>query len=297
MMKPNAMRLAIKLASAIYLVSIYPVHAVTLMLGDNLNPQPFALNPGTSSGASKTAPLPAGSEIRWIDPSGNDSGGTPGSTYSGGETWTFGSNGTMTGVGGTPSNTGALQSGEPPGNGLSAAPDAGSNPAIGQAFDLFNVPFNFLAPTTSSLAGAAYQPAQLELDLGAGTISVLFPVLEGQWVADGTGWWFPLGSSQTGTDTPGVLFSGMVNPLGGGLFSFRMQAQETINDIPSGNPGAGIPGDEDPTQANLGGWTVQWEVVGTFNAPVPLPASLWLFGSGLAGLYLSARRMRRRVAA
>ena len=284
-------RFEIVFLTAMALSGAQPAHAITLAFSNNTSPAAFGLNPDTS-GASNTTALPAGFELRWIDPVGIGGGGGPQpnrDVYIGGETWVFNDSGLLAAAGGTPLNTGATKVGDAPGNGSSAAPTAGTNPTIGQSYDHFSVPFNFLAPTTGSLAGATYGPAELALDLNAGTISVLFPVLEGQWVADGTGWWFPLGANQSGGDTLGVLFDGTIAPLGGGLFSFRMQAQETVNNIQSFTPGAGDLPDEDPVEAAFNGWTLQWDVVGTFNAPVPVPAAVWLFSSGLLGLIGIAR--------
>ena len=54
---------------------------------------------------------------------------------------------------------------------------------------------------------------------------------------------------------------------------------------------------EDPGACCFAAWTAQWYYVGTidgFEAPaeVPVPAAVWLFGSGLAGLAAVARRRK-----
>ncbi|MEW6330077.1 MAG: VPLPA-CTERM sorting domain-containing protein, partial [Pseudomonadota bacterium] len=45
--------------------------------------------------------------------------------------------------------------------------------------------------------------------------------------------------------------------------------------------------------SNFGGVFYGLHLEGTVNA-VPVPAAVWLFGSGLAGLFVAARRRRSR---
>mgnify|MGYP007017144481 CR=1 FL=1 len=263
--------------------------AITLTFGDNTNPATMALNPD-AIGSSNTTALPAGFEFRMIDPAGAGGGGPPQAAKDvifGGETWSFnGAGNTMSGVSGTPSNPGA---GSFAG---SAAPTANTNPTVGQPAPFFFQGFNFLAPTTGSLAGAAYGAASISASFTSssattGTMTIQFPTLEAQWA----GVWFPLGQNFTGTDTAGVTLSGAVSCAVGGLnCSFRLQGQETIN-----NAAVGTGITEDPSAAGFGNWTAQWDLVGTvndlssFHSAVPVPAAVWLFGSGLIGLVGVAR--------
>jgi len=52
---------------------------------------------------------------------------------------------------------------------------------------------------------------------------------------------------------------------------------------------------EDPFAAGFAGWTAQWDLHGVMDpihTAVPVPAAVWLFGSGLLGLVGVARRKK-----
>lgn len=238
--------------------------------------------PGACSGIS----WQAGAEFRLCDPSNAAlGGGAPQqkNTISGGETYSFNDAGVMTGVTGTPGNVGTTSNpeGSFPG---SAAPDASTNPTWQQDAVIFGRTFSFLAPVQGSLAGTAYGPATYLGGTpanGSLTPFIHAPVLEMQW----TGTWFPLGQVGGGV----TFYANITNAATTGnttAFNFELFANELI-DIA-----------EDPGSCCFPGWTAQWRMQGTgiYTAPVPVPAAIWLFGSGVLGLVGMARR-RKSVSA
>ncbi len=225
------------------------------------------------STAFTTTTTGAGSEFRMISPFASIGGGGEKDTIFGGETWGFGSNGDtatpdpMTSVGSTGTNSGAANS--------PVAPTAGSNPALQQGADFFGGLFTFLAPTTTSLAGGAYGPGELSFN-STDNFTIFFSVLEAQWGNT----YFPLGSDDTnGTNGLGITFD-CTGALSGNI---HCEAEELID--PS----------EDPGSAGFAFWTAQWDMKGTLtpvHSAVPVPAAVWLFGSGLLGLVGVARRKK-----
>lgn len=228
------------------------------------------------AGACSAIAWTAGSEFRMCDPTGTALSGSQKDVMNGGETWSFSSSGQMAGVSGTPTNPGAYTG--------SAAPVAGSNITLQQSTVFFGPAFNFLAPINLSGAGATY---------GAGMYNVgpptngyyasifSFPVLEAQW----GGTFFPLGQASGGVTFSGTL-SGCVTT---GLVTdchFDIYANEYID------------ASEDPGSAGFAGWTAQWHLQGnnslvyTAPAAVPVPAAVWLFGSGVLGLAGFVRRKK-----
>ncbi len=156
--------------------------------------------------------------------------------------------------------------------------------------------------TNTNLKGAPWGFHQqngagtLSLDLAAGTLSVSWDQLVAQW----GGVFFPLGdpnpANECNTDgqgcgftLSGALTNVVTQPDGSTSFDFLLFGEHRLTpyeDSEGGNVSVGF-----------AGWVLQWELQGSGNiAAVPLPASLWLFGSGLAGLYVSVRRGRRRGA-
>lgn len=262
-MKKTAIASAIGLAFG--LASVSANASVIMTFADNTTPVAAPLPYTIAAGANPvyTSAFAPGNEFRMISPvTGTPGGGGEKSIYNGGEQWIFNSAGQMSGVTGTPSNPGASFPG-------SAAPTAGTNPTLNQNAPFFGPAFNFLAPTTTSLAGTAYGPATVSVGTG-GNFSVHFNVMEAQW----GGTWFPLGQD----GGIGVTF----NCSGGSSFTCFAEHKITVA--------------EDPGSAGFAGWVAQWEVHGTASgltpAPVPLPAAAWLFGSGLLGLVGIARRKK-----
>jgi len=229
----------------------------------------------------------AGNEFRMCSPAGVLGGGAPlqKDTMLGSEFYHFSDANLLTGVLGTPGNPGASYPG-------SAAPGGLSNASSQQPASFFGPLFNFLAPRVGSLAGTAYGAASYAGGVpvaGMGVPFITAPVLEAQW----GGTWFPLGSAFVGAvgidtalglnfvaDITSVVTVGSVT-----TFSFHMYANELID------------ASEDPGSAGFAGWTAQWhqQGTGTYTAPnaIPVPAAVWLFGSGLLGLVGIARRKKK----
>lgn len=207
----------------------------------------------------------AGTEFRMCDPSTVALGGglpLKKDTINGSESWTFvGSD--MTAVANTGLTAGlsatSISYGIPSG-------DANGGPAIDQGADFFGNGFGFLANTLGSTAGDSYGAGQYAAT-SATTFTVSFGTLEAQW--GGTS--FPMAD---------VVFSGTTDGT-----NFSMWAEHTIL------------ASEDPGAAGFADWTAQWYYVGTIDgfvapAAVPVPAAVWLFGSGLIGLAGVARRRK-----
>lgn len=231
---------------------------------------PSAINslPFTLAGSISNLPGTP-SEFRMLSPSGLVGGGgekTP-IRGTGDQSWTFADpTGLMTGTGSAfPGNPGSTVAG-------SAAPTANTNPSLDMGSNFKGPNFVFLAPTTTSLAGAAYGAASIAFTSGD-NFSILFPTLEFQW----GGAYFPLG-----LNTGGVSFD-CVGALSGNV---HCAAEHTLS------AAAG----EDPGVAGFDAWTAQWNFFGTMTPhAVPVPAAVWLFGSGLVGLVGMAHRLKRNT--
>ncbi|MCR4347287.1 MAG: VPLPA-CTERM sorting domain-containing protein [Sulfuricaulis sp.] len=207
-------------------------------------------------------------------------------TLVGGESYTFNDGGDMTGVNTNTltfplDNNLAMDNPGATGFAGSAAPGANSNDSWQQPAVFFGSDFNFLAPVVGSLADTAYGNATYVGGVptnGSMTSFIFAPVLEAQWA----GTWFPLGQASGGI----TFYANITNAVTVGTittFDFEMFANEVI-DV-----------SEDPGSAGFAGWTAQWHQQGTgvYTAAVPVPAAVWLFGSGLLGLVGIARRKKK----
>ena len=106
---------------------------------------------------------------------------------------------------------------------------------------------------------------------------ILFPVLEGQFNDAVV---FKLGNASGGVS----FFADISNVATFGnttTFAFLLHASELIDA-------------SEVSDTGYTGFTVQWELQGTgsYVAPVPVPAAIWLLGSGLLGLTACATRRK-----
>lgn len=222
----------------------------------------------------------ASTEFRMCDPTGDAlGGGNPRDKESinGTESWSFEDSGVFTFIGDT-ATTGGISSTNIESGISSAAPNG--DIAIDQGAIFFSTEFAFLAPTQGSSAGDVYGEA-IYTETSYTSFEIFFPVLEAQWAGNP----FPLGISDTDGDGvgDGITFFGTTDGS-----TFSMWAEHTIT------------AEEDPANAGFIGWTAQWYYVGDIvNIVVdpdfvPVPAAIWLFGSGILGLAGVARRRKTR---
>lgn len=233
------------------------------------------VNPFTAN----TTPFLAGSEIRWIAPNGYLTGGFPEhkNTMYGGETWAYCNTcGTMTGTSGINDTPGVNPDITDTYPGQSADPSGG--PAMDEGYPFFGMSFGFLAPYVGSDAANAYGVATFNHSSG-NIWDFFFPVLELQWA----GVFFPLGGRPYNISDPpysGVsLTMEVLNDSG----EFILYGEHLIKPW------------EDHFETGLSGYTVQWMYSGTVTqlpSNIPIPATAWLFCSGLIGLYGMAKRKK-----
>jgi hypothetical protein len=235
--------------------------------------------------ACNTSNFLVGKEFRMCDPTGALGGGLPAQkdTITGNETWSFSGtvSGSMTGVTNTATTGGinATVAGYVDGGYISPSSDRDGGPGLDQGADFFGGAFGFLAPFVGSQANTAGVPNANDIAIGAPvytatsatTFEIFFSVMEAQW----NGTHFGLGAS-----SGGVTFHGTTDGT-----NFSMWAEEVIDAA------------EDYGTAGFANWTAEWYYVGTlsgFTPPtvIPVPAAVWLFGSGLLGLVGVARRKK-----
>jgi len=278
-----------KTLAVIMLLSVSVVNsalAVTTLTFSN-NSSPVSTFPSDRFNSAFTS----GNEYRSINPPlGGASGGGEMDVIFGGEQWIFNEGGQagLTSVLGTPNTPVATNPSLYPGG---SAP--GGDTALHQNFDYFGQPLGFLAPVLGSVAGNRYGAATLITDFNNNTLEVLFPVLEGQWGGLAEGPWFPLGLGDQNNDgqSDGIIFNGKLSNIvrvGETVtFDFALFGEHVGDDgglDPANNP-------EDPfLTAIVPDFTFQWELHGSGVYVVPVPAAIWLFGSGLLCLVSVVRK-------
>lgn len=275
------MKKAILNSSIALIISSSSAQAVTFNFDNSIT---AGVQGADFSYACNTSNMDAGKEMRMCDPEGNLGGGFAfqKDTINGSEQWMFsdGVTGLMTGV----ANTSAT-------NGLTSpyasyidlgyvegSADRNGGPALDQGTPFFGETISFLAPTLGSdaITGAAHAndvaiAAGVYTATSMSTFEIFFATLESQWA--GT-------HMSLGRDSGGVTFYGTTDGT-----NFSMWAEEVIDAT------------EDNFSVGFAAWSFEWYYVGTidgFEAPsaVPIPAAIWLFGSGLLGLIGFAKRKK-----
>jgi len=256
-MKKTAISTAVGVALAVGAVS---AQALTLTLRDNVNP--LAVFPGTAPNTDQFNGVQnlegsAPNEFRVMSGgavSGNGEKSIVDNTAPA-MTWDFtGFGGTMTAVGGTDTVPSSNPSTKGGTNGLGIS---GPGLFLNAEFLFPGAFFGFLAPVG---AAAANGPATISGT--SANFTVHFPIMEAHW-ANGT---FTIGRTNGGVDltcTAGHCVGEQEIAVADDSLGFNNQF-------------------------------TQWEfdVVVSGGAPVPVPAAVWLFGSGLLGLVGVGRRKK-----
>lgn len=254
-MKKTLISTAVATALSLGAVS---AQALTVTLLDNTNPtSPFpAIDPLNS------AAFVAGNEFR-VASGGNFAGfGEKSITGDQVMTWDFsmaGNSGTMTAVAGTDIVPAA--STQPPVGGGHTA----SGPGLFQNATFFGGGFGFLAPLGNA---ADNGPATINFD-STDNFTMTFPIMEAHWNG---------AIQMLGVVEGGITFS-CTGALGG-----------------TGNCTADSLIDPSEDSAGFAGQYTQWDFAVSVDpahvGAVPVPAAVWLFGSGLIGLVGVARRKK-----
>jgi hypothetical protein len=258
-------------------------HAVTIVWADNAtptDPYPSAL------GTAYEGAFSAFNEFRVVAPDGSTAGGgeknlVGDSKLSGAGketalphsfvTWEFDDvSGNLTGVSNSDLTPGATYYAPGacyiPGGGCRTSADPTGDVGLFRNANFLGSPFGLLAPFEGSGAAAVYGTATITFD-STDNFTINFPVIEAQW----SGGFFTLGEVEGG-----VVFN-CSGALSGNVSCFAEQIIDASEDS------LGF------QQTNT-----QWELHGTMTPPhvIPVPAAVWLFGSGLLGLVGVARRKR-----
>ncbi len=241
-------------------------HAVTITWGDNL----FPSNPFPAANVINNAQFNGVYDSQGTAPNEFRIAGAAGSVI-GGETsvvdgtspvplsWEFDDvTGELLNVSGSDITPGG--SGTPP------APSLGvSDVGLFLNAKILGQDFGFLAPTLGSAAGNFFGVASISrTDLtNNGMFTIHFPVLELQWAGS--------------IDVPGTVNGGIDFDCNTTNYYIRCTS-EYLGQAAEGSSGLII------------GNYLQWELAGSTPSTLPVPAAVWLFGSGLLGLIGLARR-------
>lgn len=269
---------------------------LTLTFANNATPDAnpsFVDQSGNTAGSGMA--FTANNEFRVLTASGTSVNNGDKNVINGGETWTF-TNGVLTGVGGTTTNSGSgtgSTNRAPITSTLTGFPvcaAAGSCATLQQnaSFLQADNPFSMIAPIKGSVAGNTFGPATDTM--GSTSLTINMPVIQTQWASGN----YIIGADPnpaTNGDVfskgagPGVTFTAVLTPTSSTTGAFDMHGSYRMTK------------DEVTVPGFHKNWT-QWELKGTYNnvAPVPIPAAVWLFGSGLIGLVGIARRKKGRGA-
>lgn len=271
--------------------------AVTLTFTNNAS--------ATAATGTQLVGFTANTEFHVITTGGTGINDTQKDVMSGGETWTFNGNtagSSMTAVSGTGGNAGAGMGTATLTTGVAGFPIAGAPNTVasiqnGATFLQTNALFTMGAPTLGSILGNAFGAATINDGTTAGftqagTFTVNMPVVFTQW-ANGT---YIIGGDPNANpahgDKCGALTAGVGAGCGGagvdfngtadGSGNFTMWATQKMTK-------------DEVTVLGFNGNTTEWAFTGTYEATtvVPVPAAVWLFGSGLVGLASVARRRRK----
>lgn len=229
--------------------------ATTITLLNNTNPT----TPFPAALTVNNAAFAAGNEFRVIS-GGVSSGFGEKNVVDGNQSWSFNDAGQMTAVAGTGTVPDATMQPPTPGVG-------GTGPGIFLNATFFGGAFGFLAPTVGSAVANLFGEGNIQ-NISGNNFEVKFPTMEAHW-NNGI---FTIGSN----DPNGVVMSCSGWTSGTG----QCTGEQII--------------DASEDSAGFAGQYTQFDFAVSVeqSAVIPVPAAVWLFGSGLLGLVGVARRKK-----